>query len=225
MTASLPETKTGLRSASPPCRDGLSAQCVRWPAFSFAHRGQPGSPRLNGPISVSDVALAGEKLDPARAEDPAAQEGQASCRSDRHEDRRNQPPRGTKTVKRMRISRKRTWRSRAALLMDSCWRAKGKAATTDDAMKKVYETPSKQNHRRKEVQAGISCFFFVETEGDATGYRRRAQEGRRFAEIAKKKSKDPARPTRGDLGYSPGSDGAGISTVAFALETARSRLR
>jgi len=100
----------------------------------------------------------------------------------------------------MRISRS-GWRSRAAgLLMDSLLASEGKAATTDDAMKKVYEDASKQITGEQEVHAR---HILVETEGDAKAIAEELKKGADFAELAKKKSRIPARPTAAISASSP----------------------
>jgi peptidyl-prolyl cis-trans isomerase C len=94
--------------------------------------------------------------------------------------------------------KKRLTFTRNRLLMDSLLAAKGKAATTDDAMKKVYEEASKQISGEQEVHAR---HILVETEDEAKAVKAELDKGADFAELAKKKSKDPGASDGGDLGF------------------------
>jgi peptidyl-prolyl cis-trans isomerase C len=94
--------------------------------------------------------------------------------------------------------KKRLAFSRNRLLMDSLLAAKGKAATTDDAMKKVYEEAAKQITGEQEVHAR---HILVETEDEAKAIKTELDKGGDFAELAKKKSKDPGASDGGDLGF------------------------
>jgi len=94
--------------------------------------------------------------------------------------------------------KKRLAFTRNRLLMDSLLAAKGKAATTDDAMKKVYEEASKQISGEQEVHAR---HILVETEDEAKAVKAELDKGADFAELAKKKSKDPGASDGGDLGF------------------------
>jgi len=94
--------------------------------------------------------------------------------------------------------KKRLTFTRNRLLMDSLLAAKGKAATTDDAMKKVYEEAGKQISGEQEVHAR---HILVESEDEAKAFKAELDKGADFAELAKKKSKDPGASDGGDLGF------------------------
>jgi peptidyl-prolyl cis-trans isomerase C len=100
--------------------------------------------------------------------------------------------------------------------MDSLLATEGKAATTDDAMKKVYEEASKQITGEQEVHAR---HILVESEDEAKAVAEELKKGADFAELAKKKSKDPGASDGGDLGFFTKDQMVPeFSTVAFALE-------
>src|SRR5947209_450163 len=90
------------------------------------------------------------------------------------------------------------------------------AATTDDAMKKVYEQASKEITGEQEVHAR---HILVETEDEAKAVEEELKKGADFAELAKKKSKDPGASDGGDLGFFTKEQMVPeFSAVAFALE-------
>jgi peptidyl-prolyl cis-trans isomerase C len=100
--------------------------------------------------------------------------------------------------------------------MDSLLASEGKAATTDDAMKKVYEEASKQITGEQEVHAR---HILVETEDEAKAVKTELDKGADFAELAKKKSKDPGASDGGDLGFFTKDQMVPeFSEVAFKLE-------
>ena len=100
--------------------------------------------------------------------------------------------------------------------MDSLLATEGKAATTDEAMKKVYEEASKQITGEQEVHAR---HILVESEDDAKAVAAELKKGADFAELAKKKSKDPGASDGGDLGFFTKDQMVPeFSAVAFALE-------
>src|SRR5436305_1717428 len=106
--------------------------------------------------------------------------------------------------------------TRSRLLMDSLLANEGKAATTDDAMKKVYDEASKQIAGEQEVHAR---HILVETEDEAKAIEDELKKGADFAELAKKKSKDPGASDGGDLGFFTKEQMVPeFSTVAFTLE-------
>src|ERR1700687_4777517 len=106
--------------------------------------------------------------------------------------------------------------TRNRLLMDSLLATEGKAATTDEAIKKVYEDASKQITGEQEVHAR---HIRVETEDEAKVVADELKKGADFAELAKKKSKDPGASDGGDLGFFTKEQMVPeFSTVAFALE-------
>ena len=106
--------------------------------------------------------------------------------------------------------------TRSRLLMDSLLATEGKAATTDEAMKKVYEEASKQITGEMEVHAR---HILVETEDEAKAIAEELKKGGDFAELAKKKSKDPGASDGGDLGFFTKEQMVPeFSAVAFVLE-------
>jgi len=172
--------------------------------------------KVNGAeIRQSDVALAEEELGPSLAQmDPATKEENVlaflidmKIVAKAAEDKKVADNDDFK--KRMAFTRNR-------LLMDSLLGAKGKAATTDDAMKKVYEDASKQISGEQEVHAR---HILVETEDEAKAVKAELDKGADFAELAKKKSKDPGASDGGDLGFFTKDQMVPeFSTVAFSLE-------
>jgi peptidyl-prolyl cis-trans isomerase C len=172
--------------------------------------------KVNGSeIRQSDVALAEEELGPSLAQmDPATKEENVlsflidmKIVSKAAEDKKVQDSEDFK--KRLAFTRNR-------LLMDSLLANEGKAATTDDAMKKVYEEASKQISGEEEVHAR---HILVETEDEAKAVKAELDKGADFAELAKKKSKDPGASDGGDLGFFTKDQMVPeFSAVAFALE-------
>src|SRR5258708_11403750 len=143
MTFPFPETKTGLRF-------GLATLAVTGCLAALLAAGpvraedNPVLAKVNGvEIRQSDVALAEEELGPSLAQmDPATKkENVLSFLIDLKivakaaED---------KKVENSEDFKRRMSFTRSRLLMDSLLATEGKAATTDDAMKKVYEEASKQ---------------------------------------------------------------------------------
>lgn len=172
--------------------------------------------KVNGAeIKKSDVALAEEELGPSLAQmDPATKdENVLSFLIDMKivakaaEDKKIGD--GEDFKKRLAFARNR-------LLMDSLLASEGKAATTDDAMKKVYEEASKQITGEQEVRAR---HILVETEDEAKAVKAELDKGADFAELAKKKSKDPGSADGGDLGFFTKEQMVPeFSAVAFSLE-------
>ncbi|MBB5047628.1 peptidyl-prolyl cis-trans isomerase C [Rhodopseudomonas rhenobacensis] len=106
--------------------------------------------------------------------------------------------------------------ARNRLLMDNLLAVEGKAATTDVAMKKVYEDAAKQITSETEVRAR---HILVETEDEAKAIEEELKKGADFGELAKKKSKDPGASDGGDLGFFTKDQMVPeFSSVAFALE-------
>src|ERR1700682_2218955 len=152
MTASFPETKTGPRFG---LASAALAGCVAMVLLTGlpvrAEDANPVLAKVNGAeIRQSDMALAEEELGPSLAQmDPATkQENVLSFLIDMKivakaaEDKKAENNEDFK--KRLAFTRNR-------LLMDSLLATEGKAATTDDAMKKVYEDASKQITGEQEV--------------------------------------------------------------------------
>jgi peptidyl-prolyl cis-trans isomerase C len=112
--------------------------------------------------------------------------------------------------------KKRLAFTRKRLMMDSLLATEGKAATTDEAMKKVYEDAAKQITSEVEVRAR---HILVETEDEAKAVVEELKKGADFAELAKKKSKDPGASDGGDLGFFTKDQMVPeFSAVAFTLE-------
>ena len=106
--------------------------------------------------------------------------------------------------------------ARNRLLMDNLLAVEGKAALTDDNMKKVYEDAAKQITGEPEVHAR---HILVETEDEAKKVADELKKGADFAELAKKTSKDPGAADGGDLGFFTKDQMVPeFSAVAFALE-------
>jgi len=106
--------------------------------------------------------------------------------------------------------------TRNRLLMDNLLASEGKAATTEEAMRKVYDEAAKQIEGEQEVHAR---HILVETEDDAKAIEAELKKGADFAELAKKKSKDPGASDGGDLGFFTKDQMVPeFSAVAFALE-------
>ncbi len=112
--------------------------------------------------------------------------------------------------------KKRLAFARNRLLMDQLLANEGKAATTDEAMKKVYDDAAKQIAGEQEVHAR---HILVETEDEAKAVKAELDKGADFAELAKKKSKDPGASDGGDLGFFTKDQMVPeFSAAAFALE-------
>jgi len=210
MTTSFPVTKTGLRF-------GFAAGCLAMVLLAGPARAEDKVlAKVNGSeIRQSDLALAEEELGPSLSQmDPATKnENVLSFLIDMKivakaaEDEKIADTDDFK--KRMTFTRNR-------LLMDSLLGAKGKAATTDDAMKKVYEDASKQISGEQEVHAR---HILVETEDEAKAVKAELDKGADFADLAKKKSKDPGASDGGDLGFFTKDQMVPeFSEVAFKLE-------
>jgi peptidyl-prolyl cis-trans isomerase C len=106
--------------------------------------------------------------------------------------------------------------SRSKLLMEAYLGAEGKAALTDEALRKVYEEATKEMKGEIEVRAR---HILVETEQEAKDVLVELGKGRDFAELAKERSKDPGAAEGGDLGYfTKDQMVAEFAEVAFKLE-------
>ena len=172
--------------------------------------------KVNGAeIRASDVALAEEELGPSLAQmDPATKKENVlsflidmKIVSKEAEDKKIADRDDFKT--RLAFARNR-------LLMDNLLAVEGKAATTDENMKKVYEDAAKQISGEQEVHAR---HILVETEDQAKKIEAELKKGADFAELAKKESKDPGASDGGDLGFFTKDQMVPeFSTVAFALE-------
>jgi peptidyl-prolyl cis-trans isomerase C len=217
MTSWFPETKTGLRFglASAAVTGCLAVILLAGPPLR-AEDANPVLAKVNGSeIHQSDVALAEEELGPSLAQmDPATKKDNVlaflidmKIVAKAAED---------KKIENNEDFKRRLAFTRNRLLMDSLLATEGKAATTDEAMKKVYEDASKQITGEQEVHAR---HILVETEDEAKAITEDLKKGADFAELAKKKSKDPGAADGGDLGlFTKEQMVPEFSTVAFALE-------
>jgi peptidyl-prolyl cis-trans isomerase C len=214
MTTSFPETKTGLRFGLAAALGVVLASALL--AGSPARADDKVLAKVNGvEIKESDVALAEEELAPSLAQmDPAAKKDNVlaflidlQIVAKAAEDKKIENSDDFK--KRLGFTRKR-------LMMDSLLAAEGKLATTEDSMKKVYEEASKQITGEVEVRAR---HILVETEDEAKAVAEELKKGADFAELAKKKSKDPGASDGGDLGFFTKDQMVPeFSAVAFVLE-------
>ncbi len=214
MIASFPDTKTGLRFGLAAALGVVLASALL--AGSPARADDKVLAKVNGvEIKESDVALAEEELAPSLQQmDPAAKKDNVlsflidlQIVAKAAEDKKIENSDDFK--KRLGFTRKR-------LMMDSLLASEGKAATTDEAMKKVYEEASKQITGEVEVRAR---HILVETEDEAKAVVDELKKGADFAELAKKKSKDPGASDGGDLGFFTKDQMVPeFSAVAFVLE-------
>jgi peptidyl-prolyl cis-trans isomerase C len=215
MTTSSSDAKFSVRACLAAATGGFAMVLLA----SLPLRAQDANPvlaKVNGAeIRQSDLALAEEELGPSLAQmDPATKKENvlaflidmkivAKAAEDKKiEDRPDFKARLTFT--------------RNRLLMDNLLAAEGKAATTDEAMKKVYDEAAKQIEGEQEVHAR---HILVETEDEAKAIEAELKKGADFAELAKKKSKDPGAADGGDLGFFTKDQMVPeFSAVAFALE-------
>lgn len=217
MTSSFPETKTGLRlGIASAAVTGCLAVVLLAGLPVRAQDANPVLAKVNGAeIRQSDLTLAEEELGPSLAQmDPATRKDNVlaflidmKIVAKAAED---------KKVENNEDFKKRLAFTRNRLLMDSLLATEGKAATTDEAMKKVYEDASKQITGEQEVHAR---HILVESEDDAKAIAAELKKGADFAELAKKKSKDPGASDGGDLGFFTKDQMVPeFSAVAFTLE-------
>src|SRR6201996_1565865 len=216
MTTSFPETKTGPRLGlvSTALAGCLALVLVAGNPVRAAD--DPVLAKVNGSeIHQSDMALAEEELGPSLDKmDPATKQENLlaflidmKIVSKAAED---------KKVENNEEFKKRLAFARNRLLMDSLLASEGKAATTDEAMKKVYDDAAKQITGEQEVHAR---HILVETEDQAKKVADDLKKGADFAELAKKESKDPGASDGGDLGFFTKDQMVPeFSAVAFALE-------
>src|ERR1700761_3925379 len=222
MPTSFPETKTSRRFG---LTSAIATGCLTvvllagLPLSSLPARADDANPvlaKVNGSeIRQSDVNLAEEELGPSLAQmDPSTKKENvlaflidmkvvAKAAEDKKiEDR-------PEFKARLAFARNR-------LLMDNLLASEGKAAATDDAMKKVYDEAAKQIEGEQEVHAR---HILVETEDEAKAIEAQLKNGADFATLAKKKSKDPGAADGGDLGFFTKDQMVPeFSAVAFALE-------
>ncbi len=209
MTTSFPVTKTGVRHGLVSATlAGALATVLLAGIPARADDANPVLAKVNGSeIRQSDVTLAEEELGPSLAQmDPATKKDNVlsflidmKIVAKAAED---------KKVENNEDFKKRLAFTRNRLLMDSLLATEGKAATTDEAMKKVYEDAAKQISGEQEVHAR---HILVETEDEAQAVEDELKKGADFAELAKKKSKDPGASDGGRPRFlHQGPDGAGI---------------
>src|SRR3978361_2108551 len=189
MTSSFPEMKNGLRfGLATAAATGCLAIVLLAALPVRAQDANPVLAKVNGAeIRQSDLALAEEELGPSLAQmDPSTKKDNVlsflidmKIVAKAAED---------KKVENNEDFKKRLAFTRSRLLMDSLLATEGKAATTDEAMKKVYEEASKQIPGEQEVHPR---HILVETEEEAKAIKAELDKGADFAELAKKKAKDP----------------------------------
>ena len=216
MTTPFAETKTGLRFGLASLAAAGCLAAVLAAGLPARADDNPVLAKVNGSeIRASDVALAEEELGQSLAQmDPSTRKENVlaflidmKIVAKAAED---------KKIENNEDFKKRLAFTRNRLLMDSLLATEGKAATTDDAMKKVYEEATKQITGEQEVHAR---HILVETEDEAKAIKADLDKGADFAELAKKKSKDPGASDGGDLGFFTKEQMVPeFSTVAFTLE-------
>jgi peptidyl-prolyl cis-trans isomerase C len=216
MTTSSSEAKFGMRARLASAATGCLAMMLLASLPVRAEEANPVLAKVNGTeIRQSDLALAEEELGPSLAQmDPSTKKENVlaflidmkivakAAEAKKIEDRDD-------FKARLAFTRNR-------LLMDNLLAVEGKAATTEDAMKKVYEEAAKQIEGEQEVHAR---HILVESEDEAKAIETELKKGADFAELAKKKSKDPGASDGGDLGFFTKDQMVPeFSAVAFALE-------
>src|ERR1700733_6233311 len=216
MTSSSSDAKFGLRVRLAYAATGCLAMVLLAGLPVRAEDANPVLAKVNGAeIRQSDVALAEEELGPSLAQmDPATKKENVlsflidmKIVSKEAEDKKIADRDDFKT--RLAFARNR-------LLMDNLLAVEGKAATTDENMKKVYEDAAKQISGEQEVHAR---YILVETEDQAKKVEEDLKKGADFAELAKKESKDPGASDGGDLGFFTRDQMVPeFSAAAFALE-------
>jgi peptidyl-prolyl cis-trans isomerase C len=217
MTISFPETKTGPRlGLASAAMMGCLAMALLSGLPARADDANPVLAKVNGSeIRQSDMAIAEEELGPSLEKmDPATKKENLlaflidmKIVAKAAEDKKVED--SDEFKKRLAFARNR-------LLMDSLLANEGKAATTDEAMKKVYDDAAKQITSEQEVHAR---HILVATEDEAKAIEEELKKGADFAELAKKKSKDPGASDGGDLGFFTKDQMVPeFSAVAFSLE-------
>src|SRR4051812_26665566 len=217
MTAASPEPKFGPRAGLGwAAMTGCLALALLAGSPVHAEEANPVLAKVNGAeIRASDVALAEAELGPSLAQmDPATKkENVLSFLIDMKI--------VSKVAEDKKIADRDDFKTRLAfarnrLLMDNLLAVEGKAATTDENMKKVYEEAAKQISGEQEVHAR---HILVETEDQAKKIEADLKKGADFAELAKKESKDPGASDGGDLGFFTKDQMVPeFSAAAFGLE-------
>jgi peptidyl-prolyl cis-trans isomerase C len=217
MTIVSPDKKPGLRPGlTLAAVTGAFAVALFSSVAAFADDANTVLAKVNGQeIRQSDMAIAEEELGPSLAQmDPATKKDNVlSFLIDMKI--------VAKAAEDKKIADREDFKAKLAfarnrLLMDNLLAVEGKAATTDEAMKKVYDDAAKQISGEQEVHAR---HILVETEDEAKAIEDELKKGADFAELAKKKSKDPGAADGGDLGFFTKDQMVPeFSAVAFALE-------
>ncbi len=214
-----------LRLPKPASRNGLVLAAaaslmltgLTWTAPSFAADPDPVLARVNGnEIHESDLKLAEDELGPSLPAqmDPATKRENIlnylidmKVVAKAADDRKLGDSDDFK--RHLEFARQR-------LLMDTLLNVDGKAALTDEAEHKVYDDAVKQIAAEPEVHAR---HILVETEDEAKQVVEELKKGADFAELAKKKSKDPGASDGGDLGFFTKDQMVPeFSAAAFSLE-------
>src|ERR1700752_4494743 len=216
MTSSSSETKFSRRARLASAATGCLAMVLLASLPVRAEDANPVLAKVNGSeIRQSDIALAEEELGPSLAQmDPSTKKENVlaflidmKIVAKAAEDKKIEDRDDFKA--RLAFARNR-------LLMDNLLAAEGKAATTQEAMKKVYDEAAKQIEGEQEVHAR---HILVENEDEAKAIAAELKKGADFAELAKKKSKDPGASDGGDLGFFTKDQMVPeFSAVAFTLE-------
>src|SRR6195952_3329153 len=217
MTFPMPDKKPGQRPGLILAGAFALAMLSSFPVYAQdTSAANPVLAKVNGAeIRQSDVAIAEEELGPSLAQmDPATKKDNVlaflidmKIVAKAAEDKKIADRDDFKT--KLAFARNR-------LLMDNLLAVEGKAATTDENMKKVYEDAAKQITGEQEVHAR---HILVETEDQAKKIEEELKKGGDFAEIAKKESKDPGAADGGDLGFFTKDQMVPeFSAAAFALE-------
>jgi peptidyl-prolyl cis-trans isomerase C len=217
MTSSSCDTKSGVRFrlASAAVTGCLTIILLAGPPVR-AEDANPVLAKVNGAeIRQSDLTLAEEELGPSLAQmDPATKK--KNVLSFLINMKIVAESAEGKQVENDEDFKKRLIFARSRLLMTRVLATQGKAATTDEAIKKAYEEGSKQISDEQEVHAR---HILVETEDEAKAVEDELKKGADFAELAKNKSKDPGASNGGDLGFfTKDKMVPEFSTAAFALE-------
>ena len=216
MTTTSPDAKVGMRFRFISAATASLAIVMLAGLPSRAEESNPVLAKVNGAeIRQSDVTLAEEELGPSLAQmDPATKkENVLAFLIDMKIVAKAAE---TKKIEDRDDFKARLAFTRSRLLMDSLLAAEGKAATTEAAMKKVYDEAAKQIEGEVEVHAR---HILLESEDDAKAVEAELKKGADFAELAKKKSKDPGASDGGDLGFFTKDQMVPeFSAVAFTLE-------
>ena len=204
MTASFPETKTGLRLGF------AAAVALALLAGSPARAEDKVLAKVNGvEVKESDVALAEEELAPSLQQmDPATRKENVlgflidlQIVAKAAEDKKFGE--GAEFRRKLEFSRKK-------LLMEGLLQSVGKQALTDEAMHKVYDEAIKQTGDEQEVHARHILFRAPagddkagkEAEDKAKAIIVRLKKGEDFAKVAGDVTEDPSgKANGGDLGY------------------------